>query len=313
MASAKKIITVFGATGNQGGSVINIGLAHANLSSKYAFRGVTRDPSSAKSQALAAKGVELVKAELSDIASIKAAVKGSWGVFGVTDFWSLLDKEKEIQQGKNIFDACKETGVKHFVFASLPFVEKLSGGAITGVKHFDSKALVREYAEANKGSDLLVSYYDPAMFYSNLKTLVHTIEGTPTMSLPFPGENIDWPLHDPARDGGKFVMGLFEGGEKSNGVVANGVSAWTTPKQVVQELSKVSGKEVVFSTIPAKVFASFLPPAVSEEITDMMVWIGEHNYYGKEAKAKQAESDKWLVEPVTDLQTYVKDASPWSF
>jgi uncharacterized protein YbjT (DUF2867 family) len=56
-----KIFTVFGATGNQGGSVIKAILADPVLSKQFKLRGVTRDVSKPTAQALAAKGVEIVK------------------------------------------------------------------------------------------------------------------------------------------------------------------------------------------------------------------------------------------------------------
>lgn len=57
---AKKIITVFGATGKQGGSVVKTFLEDPKLTPEWAVRGVTRDVSSDRSKALAAKGVEMV-------------------------------------------------------------------------------------------------------------------------------------------------------------------------------------------------------------------------------------------------------------
>lgn len=56
---SKKIITVLGATGVQGGSVVKMFLEDPKLSG-WAVRGVTRSTSSDKAQALAAKGVEVV-------------------------------------------------------------------------------------------------------------------------------------------------------------------------------------------------------------------------------------------------------------
>lgn len=84
---SKKLLTIFGATGNQGGSVIATVLASQNLSSKYALRAITRDTSKPNAQALASKGVELAKADLNDPASVAAAIKGSYGVFAVTNYW----------------------------------------------------------------------------------------------------------------------------------------------------------------------------------------------------------------------------------
>ena len=54
-----KLITVFGATGNQGGSVIKSILADPVLSKVFKIRGITRDISKPAAQALAQKGVEL--------------------------------------------------------------------------------------------------------------------------------------------------------------------------------------------------------------------------------------------------------------
>lgn len=55
-----KLITVFGATGNQGGSVIQAILADPTLSKEFKLRGITRDASKPAAQALQAKGVEMV-------------------------------------------------------------------------------------------------------------------------------------------------------------------------------------------------------------------------------------------------------------
>lgn len=54
-----KIITVFGATGNQGGSVVKTILADATLSKEFKIRGITRDVSKPAAQALAKQGVEM--------------------------------------------------------------------------------------------------------------------------------------------------------------------------------------------------------------------------------------------------------------
>lgn len=107
---------ILGATGKQGGSVVDVVFAHLDLKQKYALRGITSDPASSKSQALVSQGVEMVKAELNDVESLKTAVAGLYGVFGVTDFWAVMSEVIEIQQGKTIFDACKAAGVKRYVW-----------------------------------------------------------------------------------------------------------------------------------------------------------------------------------------------------
>ncbi len=56
-----EVLTVFGATGKQGGSVVKTILAHPTLSKQYKIRGVTRDPAKPAAKALAEQGVEVVK------------------------------------------------------------------------------------------------------------------------------------------------------------------------------------------------------------------------------------------------------------
>ncbi|KAL1591126.1 hypothetical protein WHR41_00301 [Cladosporium halotolerans] len=310
--SSKRLLTIFGATGNQGGSIIDTVLARPELSAKYALRGITRDPSSGKSKALASRGVEVVRAELDDVESLKTAVTGSYGVFGVTDFWAVMSKAREMQQGKNIFAACQAAGVKHFVFSSLPHVSKLSKGKHTLVEHFDGKAEVELVIEAEK-KDMIASYFMPAMFLIEMKKLIQDHGQGPTLTVPYPDENIAVPLLEPRRDSGKYIMGLFEAGEKANGVEVQGVSCWTTPKKVVAEAGEALGKQVRFQSISGEVFASFLPEAIRDDLTDMFLWIGEASYFGLGTEKKQAESNKWLVEgaDLINWSQFLKEGGPW--
>jgi uncharacterized protein YbjT (DUF2867 family) len=102
-----KILVIIGATGKQGGSVVKSLLADSDASSQFKIRGVTRDVSKPAAQALTKQGVEMVSADLDDKASLVKAFEGAYGVFAVTDYWAKMDKEVEIQQGKNLADAAK--------------------------------------------------------------------------------------------------------------------------------------------------------------------------------------------------------------
>jgi len=59
--ATKNIITVFGATGLQGGSVIRSLLKDPKTAAKYHIRAVTRYPSNPVAQKLKAEGVEVVQ------------------------------------------------------------------------------------------------------------------------------------------------------------------------------------------------------------------------------------------------------------
>lgn len=59
--SSKKILVVFGATGNQGGSVIKAILGDHATAEQFHIRAITRDPSKPAATALAEKGVTVLK------------------------------------------------------------------------------------------------------------------------------------------------------------------------------------------------------------------------------------------------------------
>ena len=132
--SAPKILAVVGATGQQGGSVITHVSGHSTLSKEYKIRAMTRNPSKAKF----GPEIEVVKADLDDIESLKAAFKGAHTVFGVTDYWSRCDKEYEKQQGINIADAAKAANVKHLIWSASTDCEKVSGGKLKDCEYFDN-------------------------------------------------------------------------------------------------------------------------------------------------------------------------------
>jgi uncharacterized protein YbjT (DUF2867 family) len=81
----KKTIVVLGATGNQGGSVVNALLQD----SQWDIRGVTRNKDSKKARKLATRGVEVVSADLNDAKSLEAAFAGAQAIFIVSDFWGI--------------------------------------------------------------------------------------------------------------------------------------------------------------------------------------------------------------------------------
>ncbi|KAF7333512.1 NmrA domain-containing protein [Mycena venus] len=142
-----RIVSVFGATGFQGGSIVDALLKDGT----FVPRGISRDPESEASKQLRACGVEVVKGDPLDKAGLVSALRGSEAVFAVTvPIFFRADAEKgEIVQGKNIVDAAREAGVKFFIWSSLPDISKMSGGKYKNVVHYDEKEVVREYLAAS--------------------------------------------------------------------------------------------------------------------------------------------------------------------
>jgi len=112
-----KLITVFGATGAQGG-----GLARAILEDRdggFAVRAVTRHVDSDKARALSAAGAEVVAADLDDEASLVRAMQGAHGAFCVTNYWEHFSPGKELAQARNLAQAAKAAGIAHAIWSTL--------------------------------------------------------------------------------------------------------------------------------------------------------------------------------------------------
>lgn len=138
MSDSKRPILVFGATGQQGGSV-----AAALLEAGWPVRALVRDAASPKSAALRDAGVELVQGTFADTGAIRAAMTGAHGVFSVqpSSPGGEVTDEDEVRYGVSVADLAVESGALHLVYSS--------GGAVgdkpTGMGHFDSKARIEAH------------------------------------------------------------------------------------------------------------------------------------------------------------------------
>ncbi|MBB5234138.1 NmrA/HSCARG family protein [Deinococcus budaensis] len=107
-------ILVTGATGKQGGAVVR-----ALLAAGRPVRALTRHPGSAAGLALAAQGVEVVKGDFNDPASLDAALAGVDGVFSMQMGSHPGDPETEIVTGRALVEAAHRAGVSTIVHTSV--------------------------------------------------------------------------------------------------------------------------------------------------------------------------------------------------
>jgi uncharacterized protein YbjT (DUF2867 family) len=257
MATQQHIL-VTGATGAQGGSVAR----HLLQRRKFAVRALTRNPDSEKALALKEAGAEIVKGDLDDIESLKAALNGVYGVFGVTNFWEHF--EKEAQQGRNLVDAVAAANVEHFVFSTLPNAKKLTNGELD-VPHFDIKGQLEEYARSR---GLKATFVHVAFYFENFLSFFppqKQEDGTFTFGFP----QGDTPLAGVAvEDLGGIVAPVFENSEKFIGKVIGAVGDDLPPKTYADIMTRTLGKTVKYNFIPREVFASFGFPG-AEDLANM--------------------------------------------
>jgi NAD(P)-dependent dehydrogenase (short-subunit alcohol dehydrogenase family) len=181
--TAQNLIVVIGATGGQGGSVVDTFLNEPN----WRVRGITRNSSSRKAEALKRRGVEVVQANLDDPASLVPAFEGANAIFLVSDFWAIYNelagrpnahpgkslneqaKERETQQLNNAIDVAAELpSLSRLVISSLPHAAKLTAGKYAHIYHYESKADAEDYAK-EKYPDLWskTSVFKGGFFLSN--------------------------------------------------------------------------------------------------------------------------------------------------
>ncbi|CAE6497571.1 unnamed protein product [Rhizoctonia solani] len=132
-ATLNPLVVVCGATGAQGSSVVDYLLRDGG----YRVRAVTRNPNSSAAQDLKNRGAEVVMCDLGSLEQVTLALESAYAVYGVTNFWEH-GEEAEIQQGKNLADAAKACGVRHFIWPSLPHVP-------VKPRHWESKITVEKY------------------------------------------------------------------------------------------------------------------------------------------------------------------------
>lgn len=321
--SDKKLVVVFGATGNQGGSVVSTWMNNPELRMHYSLRGVTRDVTKPAARDLQSKGIEVVAADMNDSLSLGRAVEGAYAVFAVTNFWEDCDAQKELARGIAIANAVFEHAVKHFVWSSLPHTTKLTEGKLPNIDHFVAKAEVEEYIEANKSkSGTAATYFMAALFMSNyagMEFIAPDQDGKLTLAMPY-SATTRHPLIDIRSDVGLYVWGIIEAGKEADGKRVHGVGDWKTSQEIVDTFSQYGGcGEVKFVEIPRDVFKGFLSrkmgDVLGEEMTQNMDLISQYSYFGRGSEERQADSDEFLYKGSrkTSLRQFVQEGAPFTF
>jgi uncharacterized protein YbjT (DUF2867 family) len=267
--SAKKIITVFGATGAQGG-----GLAHAILNdpnSEFAVRAVTRDPNSDKAKELARLGAEVVTADIDDKESMQKALAGAYGAYFVTFFWAHFSAEKETAEARNMAAAAKEAGIKHAIWSTLEDVRTFvpldndSMPTLQGkykVPHFDGKGEGDHFfAEAGVPvTYLMASFYWDNMIYFGMGPKKGA-DGKFYFTLPMGDKKM---AGIGAEDIGKCAYGIFKRGGEFIGKTVGIAGDQLTGDEMAASLSTALGKEVVYNTVTPAQYRAFGFPGADD-------------------------------------------------
>jgi uncharacterized protein YbjT (DUF2867 family) len=266
VSNEKKLIAVFGATGNQGAGVVRALKARG----RFHVRALTRDPG--KYQGVAD---EVVAADLDRPETLAKALAGAHGVFLVTNFWQ--EGTDEIQQATAAIQAAKAAGVHHLIWSTLPNVEAISGGRFQ-LPQFTGKAKVDPIVK-DAGFPHHTFVVPPA-YYQNF-------------SGPFgpqeqPDGSFGWVLPiDPAvrcfhmgdiNELGNIVAGAFaHPDETGHGAYLPLVGDFLSLHEIVGTLNRL-GHQLSFSRVPLEVYAGFFPGAAA--LGETLAYYETHTYLG---------------------------------
>jgi uncharacterized protein YbjT (DUF2867 family) len=251
-----RTILITGVTGNQGGAV-----ARALQGSGFRLRGLTRTPDSERAAALARDGVEVVKGDLDDEATLRGVLAGTWGVFGVQN---TLDAgvEREEAQGKRLATLAREAGVEHYVYTSVGSAHKR-----TGVPHFDNKWRVEETVRGLRFPSHVI--LRPVFFMDNLLS-PYSLQGSTLAWALGPDTRLQMIAVD---DIGWFGARAFTDAAALNRREIDLAGDVRTMRETVEILTEALGRPIAFQQTPSEQVQQY-----SEDAALMLQWFERVGY-----------------------------------
>jgi len=282
---------VVGATGSQGKGVVNALVKDGTFN----VRAITRNPDKYQG-----KADEAVQGDLTNLESLTNAFKDAHGVFVVTNFWEGAD---EIAQGKFAIQAAKGVGVSHFIWSTLPDVEKISNGKFD-VPHFTGKAKV----------DLLVieagfenyTFVQPPFYFQNLTGQMGTQtqqDGSIGWTLPIDPKVKGIHMSD-INDLGKVVAGAFLNPETTGNGRYLSLATELCSFDDILDAYKANNKEYSFTQVPGEVFSTFFQGA--GEIAQMLAYFEAFTYMGPNSESQIQLAKEIATEDFTTLNDWIK-------
>jgi len=303
----KRTIAVVGATGAQGGGLVQAILK--DTQGGFAARALTRDADSAKAKALAQRGAQVVAADLDDEASLTKALAGAHGAYFVTNFWEHFSPDKEQAQARNLAAAAKHAGLKHVIWSTLEDTRKWVPLAdprmptLMGrfkVPHFDAKGEADAYF---RDAGVPTTFLLTSFYWDNL---IHFGMGPKPM-----GEKLAFtlPMADrklagiAAEDIGKCAYGIFRKGAETIGRTIGIAGGHPTGSEMAAALTQALGREVVYNAVTPEQYRGFGFPG-AEDLGNMFQFYAEFEEYFCGARSVEASRalnpellsfDAWLA------------------
>ncbi len=254
--TSDRTILITGVTGQQGGAV-----ARALDGAGFRLRGLTRAPDSKRAAALARQGVNVVKGDLDDEATLRRALAGAWGVFSVQNSLGV-GVEREEAQGKRLATLAREGGVEHFVYTSVGSAHKR-----TGIPHFDNKWRIEETVRSLRFPSHVI--LRPVFFMENLLA-PFSLQGSTLAWALGPGTKLQMVAVD---DIGWFGARAFADAVSQNRREIDLASDVRTMPEAAEILTGALGRPIAFAQTPIEQVRQYSP-----ETAVMLQWFERVGY-----------------------------------
>jgi uncharacterized protein YbjT (DUF2867 family) len=277
--ASKKIITVFGATGAQGGGLVRSILNDAK--SEFSVRAVTRDINSDKGKELAKLGAEVVAADVDDAATVQRALDGAYGAYFVTFFWAHYSPEKEMAEAATYAKAAKDAGLKHVIWSTLEDTREFVPLSDNRMPTLNGKYKVPHFDGKGEGDKFFIeagvptTFFYPSFYWDNFIYFgagpKRDADGKLALTLPIGDAKMGGIA---AEDIGKCAYGIYKKGQELIGKKVGVAGEQLSGQQMADALSKALGETVVYNKIPASVYRSFGFPG-AEDLGNMFQFYDE--------------------------------------
>ncbi|CAI6334701.1 unnamed protein product [Periconia digitata] len=304
---SKQLLVVFGATGNQGHSVIQFLLNHPELSSQYSVRAVTRNANTPTAQTLSSQGIEVVTADLNDPSSLPAALRGASFVFATTNSaYEGNTREVETRQAKALCEESIKQGIKYIIWSTLPHPEKISGGKAK-VEHFDVKAEIEEYI---RGLPIDSAFVAPGSFMQNMYSVLAPRKSAANdgsyifTNMVHPTKTL-FPLFD-ATDVGAWTNAVLAEPAKYEGKFFAAAQGFYSMEDMARIMSKVSGKTVEYERISEEQWQGSFPEPLGHMMLETGIYQRDYGYYGPNMKEDVEWAQKQVQGQLTDFESFLR-------
>ena len=248
-----------GATGNQGGVIVD----HLLTAERgFSVRGLTRTPNGEAARALAERGVDVRRGDLTDKTTLRSAIDGVDAVVIVTNIWTA-GFEESVRQGKNIADVAVEAGVDHVVFSGAGYHDR-----DLGIAALEPAGEVEQYITS---LDVPATFLRPVWFVHNLEPAFEDIlDGT--LALPVE-EGVTLQMVD-VDDVGRATARVLADPSEFAGEGFDLAGDEHTLSEMARILSEVTGTDVR----PASVSIEDAREEMGDAMAELFQWFNDEGY-----------------------------------